>query len=246
MRIFSYGTPRDEYFPLNYYTSANQIPGAVIDVDNFKAPPPIGTLEGLFVHEFGHALGLLHTFHISGIDTIEFCDGTDFMADTPTAWPTTECDPSFAENTCTDALNDEPDNVTNFMNYACQLMFTPDQIATLHNNLSLAPSGLLAEAPCSPTISSIENIEPESNFECTISPNPNDGNFAVTFPQSNFSKGSLSIYNSMGQVIFEQNIDLNNSLTFPININGMKEGVYFLNVNSEQGVFSKKVVIQGG
>jgi hypothetical protein len=240
---FSYGIPRDEYYPLNAYTPANTIPGALIDVDNFNAPPPIGTLESLFAHECGHALGLLHTFHFSGIDTVEFCDGTDFMEDTPTAAITTECDTSIVQNTCVDSLYDEPDHVSNFMNYACQLMFTPDQITTMHNNLSLAPSGLYDEAQCS-IISSIEKNELENNFEFSIFPNPNNGHFTVKFPQPYFSKGILSIYNSMGQIVFEKNIDLNNSLSFPINVNGIKKGVYYLSVHSEQGVFSKKMVVQ--
>lgn len=241
---FSYGIPREEYSPLNAYTPVNTIPGAVVDVDNFNAPPPLGgTLEGLFAHECGHALGLLHPFHVSGIDTVEFCDGTDFMDDTPTAWPTTDCDSSFIENTCIDSLNDEPDNVTNFMNYACQLMFTPDQIATMQNNLSLAPSGLFDDAPCS-IISSVENNELENNNEFKIYPNPNDGNFMVKFPQPYFSKGALSVYNSMGQIVLEKNIDLNNSISFSININEMKKGIYYLSIKSGQGIFSKKIVVQ--
>jgi hypothetical protein len=241
---FSYGIPREEYSPLNAYTPANTIPGAVVDIDNFKAPPPIGTLESLFAHECGHALGLLHTFHVSGIDTVEFCDGTDFMEDTPTSGVTTDCDLSIIQNTCVDPLNDEPDHVSNFMNFACQLMFTPDQIARMQNNLSLAPGGLFDTTPCSP-VTSIEKMERENDFEFSISPNPNYGNFTVKFPQPYFSKGTLSIYNSMGQIIFEKNIDLNNSLSFPINIIGMKKGVYYLNVHSERGILSKKMVIQG-
>lgn len=223
---FSYGIPREEYFPLNGYTPANAIPGALIDIDNFNAPPPIGTLKSLFAHECGHALGLLHTFHIQGIDTIEFCDGTDFMDDTPTAALTTDCDSSFLVNTCTDPLNDEPDHVTNFMNYACQLMFTPDQIATMQNNLSLAPSGLYEGTFCE-TISSVDKSQPRYNFEFNISPNPNNGNFTVKFSQAYFSKGILSIHNSMGQIVFEKNIDLNNALSFQVNRNGLKKGVYY-------------------
>jgi hypothetical protein len=241
---FSYGIPREEYFPLNAYTPGNTIPGALIDVDNFKGPTPFGTLEGLFAHECGHALGLLHTFHFQGIDTIEFCDGTDFMDDTPTAAITTGCDPSIVENTCVDPSNDEPDNVSNFMNYGCQLMFTPDQIAAMHNNLSLAPNGLFDEMPCNP-ISSIEENKLDNDFEFSIAPNPNDGNFTVIFPQPYFSKGALLIYNSVGQLIFENNIDLRHALSFPINTNGLQTGIYYLSVHSEQGVFSKRMVVQG-
>ena len=242
---YSYGIPREEYFPLNAYTPSNAIPGALIDMDNLKAPPPFGTLEGLFAHECGHALGLLHTFHIQGIDTIEFCNGTDFMDDTPTASLTTSCDPSIVENTCVDPSNDEPDHVSNFMNYGCQLMFTPDQIVAMHNNLSLAPSGILEGTPCS-LISSLERNEEENHVGFDIFPNPNNGDFTLQFPQLYFSKGALLIYNSVGQVIYEENIDLHESLSFPIKINGLQKGIYYLGVHSSHGVFTKKMVVQRG
>lgn len=238
----SYGIPRDEYFPLNLYTPANTIPGALIDIDNFRTPPPIGTLESLFAHECGHALGLLHTFHISGIDTIEFCDGTDFIDDTPTASVITNCDPTMFPNTCVDPSNDEPDNNANFMSYACQLMFTPDQIARMHTNLSLAPNELFDNSSCNITTSVDKKVV--NNLEFNIFPNPNDGVFTVKFPQANFSKATLSIYNSMGQIIMERNMELKNDLTFPINLNKIEAGIYYLSVNAEHHIFSKKIVVQ--
>lgn len=240
---FSYGIPRDEYYPLNGYKPANTIPGAIIDIDNFIAPPPLGTLEGLFAHECGHALGLLHTFHISGIDTVEFCDGTDFMMDTPTAAITTECDPNYAENTCNDPTDDEPDNVSNFMNYACQLMFTPDQIATMHNNLSMAPSELYEESVCE-IVSSIENSKSSDKLDYNIFPNPNNGDFVIRFSEANLAKAELYIYDLMGQIVFEQNIDLNRSPSIEINSAGLNKGIYYLNVKTNRGDYSKKFVVQ--
>lgn len=242
---YSYGIPREEYFPLNAYVPSSAKPGALIDIDNLLAPPPFGTLEGLFAHECGHALGLLHTFHFTddGTGTISFCDGSDFMDDTPQAVVTTNCDPSMVVNTCIDSLNDEPDNATNFMNNSCMLMFTPDQISAMHNNLSLAPSGLLENSICE-TISSVKKIELENNFEFNIYPNPNNGNFTVEFSHAHFSKGILSIHNSIGQVIFKKNIDSKKSLSFQINQNNLGKGIYYLSINSEQGIYSKKMVVR--
>ncbi|MEM1218006.1 MAG: zinc-dependent metalloprotease, partial [Bacteroidota bacterium] len=240
---FSYGIPRSEYFPLNGYVSASNIPGAIVDVDNFNAPPPIGTLKSLFAHECGHALGLLHTFHIEGIDTLEFCDGTDFMDDTPTSGITTSCTTTFDQNTCLDGPNDEPDNVTNFMNYACQLMFTPDQIATMHNNLAQAPSGLFSEAPCT-IIASAEKTTPKPDIDFNIAPNPNDGHFTINFSDGLNQESTLRIYNATGQVLFEEPIRLQNETAFPINTGILEPGIYYLSIQTERGTASKRMVVQ--
>lgn len=240
----NYGIPRPEYFPLNGYTPESRIPGALIDIYNFRNPSLLyKPVENLLAHECGHALGLLHTFHTDDFSMDGLCKGSDFIDDTPVAQFTFFCDTSIVENTCIDSLNDEPDHVTNFMNYACDLMFTPGQIATMQNNLSLAPSGLFDDTSCSP-ISSTQKNELENNFEFNIYPNPNDGNFTVQFQQPYFSKAVLSLYNSMGQIIFEKKIDVHNTLTFPVNRNELKKGIYYLNVRSNQGLFSKKLVVQ--
>ena len=242
---YSYGIPRAEYFPLNIYAPASAIPGAIIDVDNFQTPPPIGTLESLFAHECGHALGLLHTFDNTGTDGFDFCEGTDFIDDTPTASLTTLCDPSEFENTCTDTLNEQPDNVTNFMNYACQLMFTPGQVATMHNNLSLAPGGLFADAPCT-VVSSIAESEIDNVFEFNIFPNPNNGNFSINLSGQLFSTGSISVYNSRGQKVFQRDITETSGtlLSSPLETAHLQSGIYYVSLHTEKTVYSQKMIVE--
>lgn len=238
----SYGIPREEYFPLNAFVNPNFIPGILIDNVNFSAPTPFGTLEGLFAHECGHALGLLHTSNTDP-DSTNLCSGTDFMMDTPTAQATFDCDLSFGVNTCIDPVNDEPDHVSNFMNFACQIMFTPDQIAAMQNNLSMAPSGLYEASACE-VISSIEENKSSFNPKFSIAPNPNNGSFVVGFAQSYFAKGTLILYNSICQIVVEKNIDLNSALSFQFNSQELENGIYYLCVKSDQGSSSKKMVIQ--
>jgi len=86
-------------------------------------------------HEIGHWLGLLHTW---GDFTVEgscpdplaptYCDCDDLIEDTPNnlGYISISC-PSILENTCIDPVNDRPDNTFNFMDYACEVMFTHDQ-----------------------------------------------------------------------------------------------------------------------
>lgn len=80
------------------------------------------------VHEAGHYLGLSHTFE-GGCDTI-YWNGGDQIDDTPpVAAPNFSCD--FSINSChADTLNDLPDMVENYMDYApgtCMNIFTQGQ-----------------------------------------------------------------------------------------------------------------------
>jgi|AntRauTorckE5430_2_1112549.scaffolds.fasta_scaffold08635_2 hypothetical protein len=70
--------------------------------------------------------------------------------------------------------------------------------------------------------------------------------FDQTYTNLSFNVGMryYCYLDSMGQVFYEKNINLNNSLSFPININDLKKGVYYLFVRSREGVFSKKMVVQ--
>jgi len=94
----------------------------------------VNNRPNILTHEIGHWLGLLHTW---GDFTTEgscadpaptYCECDDFIDDTPNCLGLNSLScPSNLPNTCTDAVNDRPDNIYNFMDYACEVMFTEDQ-----------------------------------------------------------------------------------------------------------------------
>ncbi len=94
----------------------------------------INNRPNILTHEIGHWLGLLHTwgdFTTSGScadPAPTYCDCDDFIDDTPNClgYNSLSC-PSNLPNSCIDPVNDEPDNIYNFMDYACEVMFTNDQ-----------------------------------------------------------------------------------------------------------------------
>ena len=130
--------PRDPYAqavvlgwatPPNQARRQPQLDGVVIHQESL----PGGTFGGYnrgdtAVHEIGHWLGLFHTFEGG-------CDGPgDLVDDTPAqSVASSACDPT--KDTCT--LQPGLDPVNNFMDYAiddCMNMFTPGQVARMHDN----------------------------------------------------------------------------------------------------------------
>ena len=87
----------------------------------------------LLSHEAGHYLGLLHTW--GGSFPGNIC-GDDGIADTPITMGWTSC--TLTNN---DICNPgQPENVQNFMDYACKLMFTRGQRDEMQNALNSSVS----------------------------------------------------------------------------------------------------------
>lgn len=73
-----------------------------------------------------------------------------------------------------------------------------------------------------------------------IYPNPNHGIFTISLPEK-VVDGTLYINNSIGQNIYKEDID-DHTQTFHIG-NNVTSGIYFLKVNSNQGIFVSRLVI---
>lgn len=85
-----------------------------------------------FTHEFGHYLGLLHTFG----DGVNGCENGDGIEDTnPEKVPSTglACFEDPIKSTC--GLPDPVWNVMNYVDDACAREFTPGQVTRMHENL---------------------------------------------------------------------------------------------------------------
>jgi hypothetical protein len=82
-------------------------------------------------HEMGHYLGLRH---IWGDGFFNGCNADDGISDTPNQDQASNYNCNFANNTCTDAADDMPDMVENYMDYNeddCYNMFTVEQVAMM-------------------------------------------------------------------------------------------------------------------
>ncbi len=72
-----------------------------------------------------------------------------------------------------------------------------------------------------------------------VLPNPNSGAFTVTLPENN-TFNALQVVDITGRIIYSASVSSN---TIDIKLNGVKAGVYFVELSDENTNLSKKIVI---
>ncbi|MFT4601668.1 MAG: hypothetical protein ACI857_001851 [Arenicella sp.] len=239
------GTP----FILGYASPPNNLPnwppgssdnindGVVIEFEAFGSnnPNPLDLGGGALdvegktsVHEVGHYLGLRHIWADGD------CTEEDGIDDTPNADDQSNQDCDTLKNTCTDnigTLGDLPDMVENYMDYsseACQNSFTDGQVDLMRGILENERIDLISGNPAS--------TSEVGAFEFNIYPNPSNG--VVIIGNLPNETALLKIYKETGQLVREMTI------TAQEKIEDLKTGLYFIQLSSEAGTVTKKLVIR--
>ncbi len=94
-------------------------------------------------------------------------------------------------------------------------------------------------------VSNIEKIN-ELKTEISIYPNPSaSGMFNIQIPNGKYQNPMMSVYNMIGQQMFaNQSVSMNaNGGTYQLNLAGLPDGIYIVNLNYPDGVVSKKVQV---
>ena len=90
---------------------------------------------------------------------------------------------------------------------------------------------------------STNGINKVSNFKLTPNPSSDFVNLQIETPTN--QSANLTIQNLSGQIILNQNIELNSDFNVQIDINNWTKGVYIIQVKAENGmVLTKKLVVQ--
>lgn len=129
-----------------------------------------------FLHEFGHWLGLMHTW--GNPPPYTTCTGDDLVADTPPTMGTSSCDTT--QNICTPGIRE---NVQNFMDYSpCKLMYTAGQVTRMQGilndpllnrreisiNSNLIATGVLTPPTCAANAAILVAEFPSYPHGCTV------------------------------------------------------------------------------
>jgi len=77
----------------------------------------------------------------------------------------------------------------------------------------------------------------------SVFPNPSNGNFAISFNRSFTEPVSISVYNTLGDIVYKsENAEIEKQFTQTIDLN-VDAGIYYLRIEGENFVINKKIII---
>jgi hypothetical protein len=84
-------------------------------------------------------------------------------------------------------------------------------------------------------INELENNDPEFN----IFPNPFNTSITILGNSTEKAEGTIVIYNALGSILFDSKLK---GISIVINTDNLSQGVYFVKIQTKQGIKIKKVV----
>jgi hypothetical protein len=188
-------------------------------------------------HELGHFFNLAHTFQ--GCDGANCASSGDRVCDTPpTDQPRYDC--NAADNPPTGQALTSCGYLQLTMNYmdyvqdSCMYMFSAGQATRMQAWYNAIAGQLTTTALGNETF--LEN-------EFSLYPNPNKGSFTIEFKEL-ANSFAVEVYDVTGKTIYENNYEQSSNLVQVINLDNPTSGVYFVNIKSDGGVVTKKLIIQ--
>ena len=112
-----------------------------------------------------------------------------------------------------------------------------DDIRIYNRQLDSAEIYTLYHGPTNVGISENEN---NSNF--SIFPNPSSNIFNLVFENITVN-GSIKVFNSLGQEVYDKEIKNNSTFNDVIDLTGKPKGIYYIKLNSEKSDMTKKLIL---
>jgi Pregnancy-associated plasma protein-A/Secretion system C-terminal sorting domain len=184
-------------------------------------------------HELGHFFNLDHTF--VGCGGTNCATSGDRVCDTP---PTnTEYYNCVAPGSVSTSCGAIPQLTMNYMDYvedSCMYMFTAGQATRMTAWYNSIASQLHSNA-----LSNNEFVT--SNF--SIFPNPSKGTFIIQL--KDFANNySVQVTDSTGRVVYENDFIQTTELSQTIKLNETAAGVYFVAINNNNAIVTKKIIVE--
>ena len=182
-------------------------------------------------HELGHYFNLDHTFN--GCDGPNCATSGDTVCDTPaTNTESYDCPSAGDIFGCNDYSLTM--NYMDYVNDACMYMFTAGQAVRMQAWYNVISSQF--------TTTALAN-EAFLKTQFSLYPNPTKGSFTIEFKELSNSFG-VEVFDVTGKTIYENNYDQTATLLQVVTLENVSNGVYFVNVKTDKGLVTKKLIIQ--
>jgi hypothetical protein len=190
-------------------------------------------------HEVGHWLGLRH---IWGDDS--GCNGNDLVSDTPNQ--ADETYGTIAPNTViTDNCSPSAPGVMwcNYMDYTddgSMYFFTQGQKTRMWTTLNGNRLSLQSSNGC--TVVDVHDITLTGVFN--VYPSPTDGIVTLDFGGKGPSDYDITIYNTLGEIVSSQHVDMLRERTLTLDLRGYGAGIYLVEARNATEKATRRVVVQ--
>jgi hypothetical protein len=85
---------------------------------------------------------------------------------------------------------------------------------------------------------------PKNEIDIKVYPNPNNGQFALSYETEQSGYFLIEVSNVTGQQVYQQAWELNNGKnTLPVDLSSLKKGIYFLTITGKGGQVVKRIAI---
>lgn len=188
-------------------------------------------------HEIGHWLNLRHIWGDDG----GACNGSDYVTDTPNQASENYSCVTFPHVSCNNGPNGDMFN--NYMDYGddnCLNMFTAGQGTRMTATLNGPRISIKNSVKCF-DVTGISDPAGEVSF--SISPNPSAGEFVLTGQLNNQTDVQITVTNLLGEIVYKSLEKSQSYLVHKIDISGRPNGIYMIEVRSNAGVSTRKVVV---
>lgn len=188
-------------------------------------------------HELGHFFNLDHTFASSACTpaNLNCAVEGDRVCDTPRLTTETYGCPANGSIAACGTLKSLTMNYMDYVNDPCMYMFTAGQATR-----ALAYINSIA-GQFKPNVLDATTF---SNSSFAVYPNPNQGTFNLQFKEI-VSDFTVEIFDVTGKMIYINEFYQNSDLIKEIKIQDeISKGVYFMNVKTNEGILTKKIVIE--
>jgi len=187
------------------------------------------------VHEVGHYLGLRHIWGDGGgIFGGSSCNQDDGIADTPNQGQQSGGSCNASQNTCTDAGNDLPDMIENYMDYSaetCQNTFTAQQVGLMRAVLQNQRSGLLSSTDAF--------VNSEQRYK--LYPNPTTTSILIYSNDISDNTLDYSIQDIHGMHVMSGSGTLNSG-SMELDVRDLAAGVYIYTIITSKGRYAQKFI----